>query len=205
MKEMEGRLISCDLQIGPLSENSFIRLHGCYAVTQGNKLYKDGSTRDQRRKQLHKIVMNALKPDTKYNGAMLVGDLQETITMTSRDNKGGHYYDRMKFGVLDAIEQSSRSMCSAVYEYESDEQVPYITRNELYKSNSGRGISHIMVTSKVEGMYVGGCVDNILSCSSIVSDHLLVAADLIIDIPTPSKHVSNPTKRIRWGKSQVSR
>ena len=198
--QMEGRLISCDLQIGPLSENTFIRLHGCYAVTQGNKLYKDGFTREQRRKQLHKIVMTALKQEKKYIGAMLMGDLQETITMTSRDNKGGHSYARMKFGVLDAIDQSSRSMCSAVYEYESDEQSPYITRNELSKSNSGRGITHIMVTSKVEEMYVGGCVDNILSCSSIMSDHHLVAADLIIDIPTPPKHSPNPTKRIRWGK-----
>jgi hypothetical protein len=198
--QMEGRLISCDLQIGPLSENTFIKLHGCYAVTQGDKLYKDGFTRNQRRKQLHKAVIKALKPDNKYIGAMLAGDLQETITTTSRDNKGGHYYDRMKFGVLDAIEQSSRSMCSAVFEYESDEKVPYITRNELSNSNSGRGITHIMVTSKVEEMYVGGCVDSIISSTSILSDHHLVAADLLIDIPTQPKHTSQPTRRIKWGK-----
>jgi hypothetical protein len=49
-------------------------------------------------------------------------------------------------------------------------------------------------------MYVGGCVDAILSCSSILSDHHLVAADFKFDIPTPPKHISQPTTRIRWGK-----
>jgi hypothetical protein len=57
-----------------------------------------------------------------------------------------------------------------------------------------------MVTSKVEDMYIGGCVDAILSCSSIVSDHHLVAADFVFDIPSPPKHISQPTNRIKWGK-----
>ena len=122
------------------------------------------------------------------------------MTMTARDNKGEHFYNRLKYGALDAIEQSSKSMCSAVFEYESDNQNPYITRNEFNNSNSCRGISHIMVTSKVEDMYIGGCVDAILSCSSIVSDHHLVAADFVFDIPTPPKHISQPTNRIKWGK-----
>jgi hypothetical protein len=203
--QMEGRLISCDLQIGPLEENTFIKIHGCYAVTQGNKKYKDGSTRDQHRRKLHNIVSNILKPtnpkeNKKYVGNILAGDLQETITTTERDNMGGHFYNRMKCGVMDAIERAEKSMCSAVFEYESDHQNPYITRNEFTNSNSGRGITHIMVSSKIEDMYVGGCVDAILSSSSILSDHHLVAADFIFDIPTPPRHISQPTKRVRWGR-----
>jgi hypothetical protein len=108
---MEGRLITCDLQIGPLEEITSIKIHGCFqAVTQGNIKYKDGSTRDQHRKQLHNVSSTALKPSEskgrkKYIGNILSGDLQETITVTVRNNKGGHFYNRLKYWVMDAIEQ----------------------------------------------------------------------------------------------------
>ena len=108
--------------------------------------YKDGSTRDQHRKQLHSVISKLLKPSKskgkkkskskgkkKFIGDILAGDLQETITVTARDNKGRHFYNRLKFGVMDAIEQSPKSMCSVVFEYESDMQNPYITRNEFTK------------------------------------------------------------------------
>ena len=54
--EMEGRLIKCDLQIGPATENTFLRLFGCYAIPQGDKKYKDGPTRHQKRRKLFDII-----------------------------------------------------------------------------------------------------------------------------------------------------
>ena len=54
--ELEGRLIKCDLQIGPLNDNTFLRLFGCYAVPQGDKKYEDGSTRHKKRRKLFNII-----------------------------------------------------------------------------------------------------------------------------------------------------
>jgi hypothetical protein len=203
---MEGRLIKCNIQIGPAEENTFLRLFSCYAVPQGDKRYADGSTRDQHRKKLYTIVQKALQPPEqkkgerrKYIGDILVGDLQETITMTSRDNQGSTRYKRLDFGVLNAIDKGhNNQMTSAVHAYDAHKS--YITRENPSSSNGGRGISHIMTSSAAEDLYVGGCIDPIVSSTSIVSDHHIVAADFILDIPRPPPHTSKPVVRHKWGK-----
>ena len=117
-------------------------------------------------------------------GDIFVGDLQETITMTTRDNQGSTRYKRLDFGVLSAIEKGThKQMTSVVHAYDAHKS--YITRENPSSSNGGRSISHIMTSSVADDLYVGGCVDSIVSSTSIVSDHHIVAADFILDIPRP--------------------
>jgi hypothetical protein len=67
-------------------------------------------------------------------------------------------------------------MTSLVYKYEGI--YSYITRESLsVTSTSGRGISHIFATPDAEMLYVGGCIDPIVSATSINTDHHIVVAD----------------------------
>ena len=118
---LEGRIITCNMQVGDVTSNKFIRVIGCYAVAQGNKIYKDGSTRIHHRKTLYERVKKVFKPSNPMAitgkgyksvgrhivGEMLLGDLQETMTTTMKDNSGGTKYKRLKFGVLQAIIEDS--------------------------------------------------------------------------------------------------
>ena len=57
-----------------------------------------------------------------------------------------------------------------------------------------------MVSSVAEVIYISGCVDAIVSSTTIVSDHHIVVADFILDIPRPPQHKSKPVTRYKWGK-----
>ena len=59
--KLEGRLITCDLKINAAHDNKYINITGCYDVPQGNKIYADGSTRDQHRKQLFHAIKKTMR------------------------------------------------------------------------------------------------------------------------------------------------
>ena len=59
---------------------------------------------------------------------------------------------------------------------------------------------HTFASPKVEDLYIGGCIDKLISSCSIVSDHHIVAADFILDIPSaPAPHGQTVTK-CKWEK-----
>ena len=192
---LEGRLITCNVQVGNCTAKKYIKIIGCYAVPQGNKIYKDGSTRIQHRKTLYDrvkklfvpsnpiaITGNGYKSPGKHIvGEMLLGDLQETMTTTIKDNAGGTKYKRLEFGILKAITDSNKKMRSAVFEKEGPS---YITRVPLSGAEKGgRGISHIMIDNRMEDRYVGGCIDPLLSKSTCgTADHFIVAAEFNLGI-----------------------
>ena len=90
----KGRIISIVVQTGKIKDKTFIRVTGCYAYPDGNMTYKtNGKTRDELRKHLFKLVSKLLKSPPKdlpkeatFKGDIFVGDLQETITRSERDN-----------------------------------------------------------------------------------------------------------------------
>jgi hypothetical protein len=132
------------------------------------------TTRNELRKQLFKLVsklLNFLPKEAKFKGDIFVGDLQETITRTERDNQGGYNRKQLEYGMLKACQD----MISLVRKYNG--LISYITRESLSSSIGGRGISHILGTEKIEEIYMGGCVDPIVSACSINTDHHIVAAD----------------------------
>ena len=193
-------MISCNLQIGPLIDNKHIRIFGCYAVPQGNHEYGDRSTRESHRRKLYSTLSRALHHPCEKNshsiGEIVLGDIQETITQTKRDNQGGCNYSRLKFGVLNAITNAKKTMASLVFEYEGEEN--YITRKSL--SESTGAISHILASPKVEDLYIGGYIDKLISSFSIISDHHIVAADFILDIPSAPAPHGQPVTKFKWGK-----
>ena len=127
----------------------------------------------------------------RYIGDFLLGDLQETITTTSRDNQGGCKYERLEFGVFNALSLVKKNFTSLVFEYEGLES--HITRESLSDSTGGRGLSHILASSKVEDLYGGGCVDKPVSSCSIHSYHHIVAADFTLAIPIMKMLFSKPS------------
>ena len=210
--QLEGRLITCDLQVHDATDNVFIKITGCYAVPQGDMTYKDESTRAQHRRDLYHTLMKAMqtqttRPKTKtgfksvgksYIGELFLGDLQETITTTTRDNQGGTKYNRLEFGVLSALDRANKDMISLVYEL--DGTLSYITREPLSRSTGGRGISHIMGTPAMEALYLGGCVDKCLAATMIHSDHHLVAADFALQIQDLDVVMDRPPiVKYKWG------
>lgn len=59
---------------------------------------------------------------------------------------------------------------------------------------------HTFASPKVEDLYIGGCIDKLISSCSIVSDHHIVAADFILDIPSvPAPHGQTVAK-FKWEK-----
>jgi hypothetical protein len=211
--ELEGRMITCYVQIGVITSNDYIKITGCYAVPQGDFIYEDESTRVEKRKKLYDKMRSHLKPinpliktakgfksvGKHIVGEIILGDLQETMTTTSRDNIGGTKYKRLAQGVLQAIEDSGKNMSSAVFE-KGGEQT-YITREPLSGAKGGRDISHIMVDSKMESLYVvGGCVDPILSSSSCeTANHHIVAADFDLGATDFTLYERTPVTRYKGG------
>ena len=107
------------------AESEYINLLGCYAVPHGNKIYAETQiTRNELRTQLFhtmKKILQPVKHITRVNGGfkglgkrfignILVGDLQETITTTSRDNLKSVKYKWHKHSVMNAIAEAVRSI-----------------------------------------------------------------------------------------------
>ena len=170
-------------------------------------------TRNELRTQLFhtmKKILQPVKHTTRVNGGfkglgksfigeILVGDLQETITTTSRDNLKGVMYKWHKHGILNAVVQAGKNMELGVFKYEGDPS--YITREALSGSLGGRGISHIMVDAGAEQFYVGGCVDNIIASTDITTDHHIVAADFALQIDDIEFNQNeNSAIKHQWGK-----
>jgi hypothetical protein len=89
-------------------------------------------------------------------------------------------------------------MVSLVYKYEGIES--YITRESLSTtSTSGRGISHIFATLDAEMLYVGGCIDPIVSATSINTDHHIVAADFDFNLQhRTQEREANSEYKYKW-------
>ena len=68
-------------------------------------------------------------PTVNIIGEILLGDIQETISKTSRDNQGGIHYKPPKHGILNTIESTHKHRTSIVREFEG--QASYITRESL--------------------------------------------------------------------------
>lgn len=132
-----------------------------------------------------------------FIGDIFVGDLQETITRSPRDNQGGYNRKRLVHGIL-AATLALRAMISVVFEFEG--LVSYITRESLSKSIGGRGISHILVSKLLVDMYVGGCVDPIVSASFINTDHHIVAADFDFSFQARTHTSSKPEDKFHWNR-----
>ena len=220
-KNWEAGSIKFQLQIGNLCEQRFVNYFGCYAAAQGSykykkssKEYKFGPTRDKHRSDVFHELKNILSKDSnqitrsgnnafktpskQIIGEIILGDLQETISTTRRDNQGGLKYDLLKDGVLQAIHDSRKDMISIVCDYEGQEK--YITRESLGDSKGGRGISHIMVDTRMEEMYVGGCVDKIIASTAFPTDHHIVAADFAFDIDNILLQERIPVEKFKWGE-----
>ena len=127
------------------------------------------------------------------------GTYKKQSPSLKRDNQGGTKYERLRHGVLKAIDDSPKKMKSLVYELDGEKS--YITREPLTGSTNGRGISHIMGTDALEDMYMGGCVDKITAAFNIFSDHHLVAADFALQIQDVSLDTERqPIVKYKWGK-----
>ena len=171
--------------MGDLNANEFINVTGCYGAAHGDHKYKAntkecqyGKPRDTHRTHVFHILEKILRKNrnkidiNNNNGGLLgsidntvgniiLGDLQETLSTSTRDNHGGINYKPPKHGVLNAIKSVNKHFTSVVREYEGQNR--YITRESLGDSKGGRGISHILVESFPEDMYFGGCVDNLVA------------------------------------------
>jgi hypothetical protein len=197
-----GRIISIVIQTGKLEEKTFIRVTGCYAYPDGNMTYvSNGKTRNDLRKRLFKLVTTLLeKPPknlpkgAKFEGDIFAGDLQETITRTARDNQGSYNRKQLEYGMLKACAH----MISMVRNYNA--LISYITRESLSSSIGGRGISHIMGTESIEEIYMGGCVDPIVSACSINTDHHIVAADFNFSFKSRIPSASVKEERYHWNR-----
>ena len=220
-KLVGGRVITFKLQIGNLNAKEFINFIGCYGAAHGNhkynakhKEYKYGKTRDIHRTNVFHILKKLLAKD--YNkirstatggvagpsenivGNILLGDLQETLSTTKRDNHNGIHYKPPKHGIFDALQNANKHMTSVIREYEGQER--YITRESLSASKTGRGISHILVDPYIEDMYVGGCVDKMVASGAFPTDHHIVAADFPFDIENICLQETEPIERFKWGR-----
>ena len=83
---------------------------------------------------------------------------------------------------------------------EHEGHASHFARESLGDSRSGRGISHILVDSRIEDMYMGGCVDNLLVSGAFFTDHHIVAADFAYDMKDIYLQDREPTERSKWGR-----
>ena len=89
-------------------------------------------------------------------------------------------------------------MTSMVRKYNA--LISYITRESLSSSIGGRGISHIMGTEHIEEIYMGGCIDPIVSACSINTDHHIVAADFDFSFKSRIPSVSIKEEKYHWNR-----
>ena len=89
-------------------------------------------------------------------------------------------------------------MISVIREYENHDS--YITRESLGESKSSRGISHILVDPRIDDMYVGGCVDKIVTSGAFPTDHHIIAADFALNIEDLHLQHGDPIERFKWGR-----
>ena len=108
-KQMNGRILSCLIQVDEAQDNYFVKLTGCYAIPQGPGIR---NCRTKKRKQLYDSLKKCLE-ETNNNlshtitgfkshehhiiGEVVMGDLQETMTTTTRHNQGETHYNEHRF------------------------------------------------------------------------------------------------------------
>jgi hypothetical protein len=105
--DLAGRIITCYLQIGEITSKNNIKITGCYAIPRKVISYMKMIQRELKKgKKLYDKMRNLLqltKPVIRTNrglksvgkrivGEIILGDLQETMTTTSRDNIGDTKY-----------------------------------------------------------------------------------------------------------------
>jgi len=162
-----GRLVSIAFEFRNKQQLGIISI---YAVTASYH------TNDKERKLEDKLrntttfLMNKTIKEWKHKFpnmcVLIMGDLQETITISDKDNIGNYRKPQFKNGILKSLQETHISLVR-----EENPEKSYITR---FGTEGGRGIDHIMVpeADPARQWFYGSRIEKTSTMSYFPSDHV---------------------------------
>jgi len=140
--ELDGRITSIAFEFDNKQQLGIISLYACSADTHST---------NPTLKNINEKILKNLKSirhrwTSKFPNMTIItmGDFQETLSSSNRDNIGNFRKEQDSNGILSYVADSSTSIVR-----ERNELTQYITR---FGSNGGRGIDHIFVDSQDENL-----------------------------------------------------
>jgi len=164
--QQNGRLVSIAFEFGNKQQLGIISV---YAVTASSHRTNEERKMENKLRNTTTLLMNKIIKEWKNKFpnmcVLIMGDFQETITTSDRDNIGNYRKPQFKNGILKSIQDTHISL---VREENPDS---YITR---FGTEGGRGIDHIMVpaTDPVRQWLYGGSIERTSTTSYFPSDHV---------------------------------
>ena len=164
-----GRIATIAFGFGNHQQLGIISLYG---ISESN-----GNSEEEKRTKsnvrntttfLVKKIMKQWKHQFPKMGIIIMGDLQETVTKSDKDNLGLYRQDMLRNGILKTTSESHISFVR-----ENVKTAQYLTR---FGSKGARGIDHILVPvqENIFNWFSGGKVDDQIATKYFPSDHNLI-------------------------------
>jgi len=164
-----GRITTIAFGFGKHQQLGIISIYGISEST-GNSEEEKKSKRNIRNTTtfLVKKIMKQWKHQFPDMGVIIMGDLQETVTKSDRDNLGPYRQDMLRNGILKTTSESHISLVR-----ENVQTAQYLTR---FGTKGARGIDHILVPvqKSILNWFSGGKVDDRTATQYFPSDHHLI-------------------------------
>ena len=161
-----GRLISIAFEFGDKQQLGIISI---YAITASSHKNNEERKTENKLRNTTTFLMNKLIKEWKHKFPniciIIMGDLQETISTSDRDNTGKYRKPSFQNGILAALQPSHISIAR-----EENPNAQYITR---FGTEGGRGIDHIMVPSQdpLRQWFSEGKIGGTMATKYFPSDH----------------------------------
>jgi len=164
-----GRLTSIAFEFGEKQQLGIISI---YSITASSHKDEHERKMESKLRNTTTFLMNKTIKEWQHKFPniciMVMGDLQETITTTDRDNIGNYRKPSFKNGILAALRDSHTSIAR-----EDNPNSQYITR---FGTEGGRGIDHIMIPSKnpFKQWFSKGKIGETQATNYFPSDHTII-------------------------------
>jgi len=163
-----GRVTSIAFDFGNDQKIGLISIYAPANVHNSSKSTDDNSSLQITTDIVSKISKKWKKEHSDIQ-IILLGDLQETISTTNRDNIGLYRQEKVCNGILELTKNSHESIVRKI-----DGKQEYITR---FGSEGGRGIDHILtpVNSPMSSWITNAKVDRQTGAEFFPSDHSMIS------------------------------
>jgi len=166
--KQHGRVTSIAFKFNEKQIIGFISIYAPTKVSTSSTLNEGNSSLQITRDIVSKTI-NKWETENPNIQIIILGDLQETVSIHDRDNIGKYRQKQVHNGILNLTEKSHESIVRKLAGHKE-----YITR---FGSEGGRGIDHILTpkNSSMNNWIIGAKIDRQKGAEFFPSDHSLIS------------------------------
>ena len=166
--KQHGRVTSIAFKFGDQQQIGFISVYAPADVLNSSQS-NEGNSSLQITTDIVMKIKDKWESENPNIQVIILGDLQETISIYDKDNIGKYRQKQVKNGILNSTTNSHDSIVRKLHDKKE-----YITR---FGSEGGRGIDHILIpkNSVMSNWILGAKVDREKGAEFFPSDHSLIS------------------------------